>query len=76
MLQCVEHGFPNKPTALAYDPYLRLLAVGTKYGGLRMYPFFFHECLSPLEMYNCCAYFDIGANLVFCCEIGNLQEFL
>jgi len=41
MSQCVEHGFPYKPTALAYDQYLKLLAVGTKYGGLQMYPFFY-----------------------------------
>lgn len=35
--KCVEHGFPNKPSALAYDPKLRLLAIGTKTGALRVY---------------------------------------
>ncbi|ELT88587.1 hypothetical protein CAPTEDRAFT_166358 [Capitella teleta] len=35
--KCGEHGFPNKPSALAYDPKLRLLAIGTKTGALRVY---------------------------------------
>jgi len=30
------HGFPYQPTALSYDPILRLLAIGTKNGGLRI----------------------------------------
>uniref|UniRef100_A0A336MDN6 CSON014556 protein n=1 Tax=Culicoides sonorensis TaxID=179676 RepID=A0A336MDN6_CULSO len=34
-----RHGFPNQPTALAYDPVQKLLAVGDKAGSLRMYPF-------------------------------------
>ncbi|BFZ18051.1 hypothetical protein BsWGS_21091 [Bradybaena similaris] len=35
--KCVDHGFPSKPSALAYDPKLRLLAIGTKSGSLRIY---------------------------------------
>ena len=35
-LQCSEHGFPQKPSALAYDPKLSLLAVGTENGDVRM----------------------------------------
>jgi len=35
----LEHGFPSKPSALAYDPKLKLVAVGTKSGAIRMYPF-------------------------------------
>lgn len=31
---CVGHGFPSKPSALAYDPVLKLLAIGTKSGDL------------------------------------------
>jgi lethal(2) giant larvae protein len=35
--KCVEHGFPHKPTALAYDPKLKIAAIGTKSGALRIY---------------------------------------
>jgi len=38
MLQTFRHGFPHQPTALAFDPIQRLLAIGTKSGSLRMYP--------------------------------------
>jgi len=38
-IQTVRHGFPFQPTALAYDPVQSLLAIGTKTGVLRMYPF-------------------------------------
>lgn len=38
--QLIEHGFPSKPSALAFDPKLKLLAIGTKSGVLRVYPFF------------------------------------
>uniref|UniRef100_A0A336MCQ5 CSON009628 protein n=1 Tax=Culicoides sonorensis TaxID=179676 RepID=A0A336MCQ5_CULSO len=31
-----RHGFPNQPTALAYDPVQKLLAVGDKAGSLRI----------------------------------------
>ena len=36
--QLIEHGFPSKPSALAFDPKLKLLALGTKSGAIRMYP--------------------------------------
>ncbi len=39
LFQCAEHGFPHKPSALAYDKKLKLLAIGTKTGALKMYPF-------------------------------------
>ncbi|CAG5134037.1 unnamed protein product [Candidula unifasciata] len=35
--KCVDHGFPSKPSALAYDPKLKLLAIGTKSGAIRIY---------------------------------------
>lgn len=35
--RCVDHGFPSRPSALAYDPKLRLLAIGTKTGALKVY---------------------------------------
>jgi len=35
--QCMEFGFLNKPTAIAYDSKLQLLAVGNKAGDIRMY---------------------------------------
>uniref|UniRef100_A0A8C1ZHW1 LLGL scribble cell polarity complex component 1 n=1 Tax=Cyprinus carpio TaxID=7962 RepID=A0A8C1ZHW1_CYPCA len=32
-----EHGFPNQPSALAYDPKLQLMAIGTKSGAIKIY---------------------------------------
>ena len=37
-LQTVEHGFPNQPSALAIDPELRIMAIGTRSGAVKMYP--------------------------------------
>jgi hypothetical protein len=34
--QTFRHGFPHNPTALAFDPVQKLLAIGDKYGSLRM----------------------------------------
>lgn len=36
--QTVEHGFPNQPSALAFDPELRIMAIGTRSGAVKMYP--------------------------------------
>ena len=36
IFQDVQHGFPNKPTAMEIDPELNLLAIGTKQGLLRV----------------------------------------
>ncbi|KAM9843481.1 lethal(2) giant larvae protein homolog 1 [Aulostomus maculatus] len=33
----VEHGFPHQPSALAYDPKLQLMAIGTKSGAVKVY---------------------------------------
>ncbi|XP_038618445.1 lethal(2) giant larvae protein homolog 1 [Tachyglossus aculeatus] len=33
----VEHGFPNQPSSLAYDPKLRIMAIGTKSGAVKVY---------------------------------------
>ncbi|XP_054718851.1 lethal(2) giant larvae protein homolog 1-like [Uloborus diversus] len=33
----VLHGFPHRPSALAWDPKLQLLAIGTKLGSIRIY---------------------------------------
>ena len=35
--QTLFHGFPHRPSALAYDKKLNLLAIGTKEGSLRVY---------------------------------------
>nr|CAH0108278.1 unnamed protein product [Daphnia galeata] len=32
-----QHGFPSKPTALAWDPVLRLLCIGTRTGALKIF---------------------------------------
>uniref|UniRef100_A0A8D0UB64 Lethal(2) giant larvae protein homolog 1 n=1 Tax=Sus scrofa TaxID=9823 RepID=A0A8D0UB64_PIG len=36
-LQTVEHGFPNQPSALAFDPELRIMAIGTRSGAVKIY---------------------------------------
>ena len=36
-LQCMEHGFPSKASAITYDPELDLMALGSRSGVLRMY---------------------------------------
>ncbi|XP_015264810.1 PREDICTED: lethal(2) giant larvae protein homolog 1 isoform X1 [Gekko japonicus] len=33
----VEHGFPNQPSSLAFDPKLRIMAIGTKSGAVKIY---------------------------------------
>ncbi|XP_048408451.2 lethal(2) giant larvae protein homolog 1 isoform X1 [Stegostoma tigrinum] len=33
----VEHGFPNQPSSLAHDPKLRLMAIATKSGAVKIY---------------------------------------
>lgn len=38
LLQTVRHGFPYQPTALAFDPVQKILAIGSRSGGVRMYP--------------------------------------
>lgn len=40
--QTFRHGFPFSPTALAWDPIQKLLAIGDKGGNLRMYPFHYN----------------------------------
>ncbi|CAF91814.1 unnamed protein product, partial [Tetraodon nigroviridis] len=35
--QTVRHGFPYQPTALAFDPVQKILAIGSRSGGIRMY---------------------------------------
>lgn len=36
-LQTVEHGFPHQPSALGYSPCLRILAIGTRSGAVKLY---------------------------------------
>ncbi|XP_053148977.1 LLGL scribble cell polarity complex component 2 isoform X2 [Hemicordylus capensis] len=33
----VEHGFPHQPSALGYSPLLRLMAIGTRSGAIKLY---------------------------------------
>uniref|UniRef100_A0AAX7SQI0 LLGL scribble cell polarity complex component 2 n=1 Tax=Astatotilapia calliptera TaxID=8154 RepID=A0AAX7SQI0_ASTCA len=35
--QTVEHGFPHQPSALGYSPSLKLLAIGTRSGAIKLY---------------------------------------
>ena len=50
--QCTEHGFPNKSTAMAFDPKLELLAIGTKQGTIKMYPFLIYTLYHKLLLYT------------------------
>lgn len=45
--QTVEHGFPHQPSALAFDPKLQLMAIGTKSGAIKVYPFFYPKLELP-----------------------------
>ncbi|KAF4804926.1 hypothetical protein TURU_004120 [Turdus rufiventris] len=36
-VKTVRHGFPYLPTALAFDPVQKILAIGTRTGAIRMY---------------------------------------
>ncbi|KAL7881277.1 hypothetical protein AOLI_G00081250 [Acnodon oligacanthus] len=45
----VRHGFPYQPTALAFDPVQKILAIGSRSGGVRMYPF--PPCFSSAEFF-------------------------
>lgn len=44
LLQFSGFGFPSKPSAVAHDPYLDLLAIGTKSGALKLYPCVWFFC--------------------------------
>ncbi|KAI4051576.1 LLGL scribble cell polarity complex component 2, partial [Homo sapiens] len=35
--ETVEHGFPHQPSALGYSPSLRILAIGTRSGAIKLY---------------------------------------
>lgn len=39
LFQTVQHGFPHKPTALAYDPKQKLMAIGTHSGAIKVCQF-------------------------------------
>lgn len=39
LYQTVEHGFPHQPSALGYSPFLRLMAIGTRSGAIKLYAF-------------------------------------
>ncbi|KAF7253298.1 Syntaxin-binding protein 5 [Varanus komodoensis] len=39
LCKTVRHGFPYQPSALAFDPVQKILAIGTQTGALRLYPF-------------------------------------
>lgn len=43
----MRHGFPYQPTALAFDPVQKILAIGSRSGGIRMYPFTLTRSLTP-----------------------------
>ncbi|XP_055338667.1 lethal(2) giant larvae protein homolog 1-like [Paramacrobiotus metropolitanus] len=45
----VQHGFPNRPSALAYDPKLRIIAIGTQSGSIKIYGSPGVECYAQHE---------------------------
>ncbi|KAK3563178.1 hypothetical protein QTP86_018246 [Hemibagrus guttatus] len=38
LCKTVRHGFPYQPSAMAFDPVQKILAIGTQTGALRLYP--------------------------------------
>ncbi|XP_015258999.1 PREDICTED: syntaxin-binding protein 5-like, partial [Cyprinodon variegatus] len=38
LCKTVRHGFPYQPTALAFDPVQKILAIGSRSGGVRIHP--------------------------------------
>lgn len=34
--QTAQHGFPHKPSAMAYDPKMKLMAIGTHSGAIKV----------------------------------------
>ena len=38
-LQTLRHGLPQQPSAVAMDQVQRIMAVGSRLGGIRIYPF-------------------------------------
>eukprot|EP00066_Takifugu_rubripes_P001118 XP_003962098.1 PREDICTED: syntaxin-binding protein 5-like [Takifugu rubripes] len=48
LCKTVRHGFPYQPTSLAFDPVQKILAIGSRSGGIRMYPFTLTRSLAPL----------------------------
>lgn len=56
LFQTVRHGFPYQPTCLAFDPVQKILAIGSRTGGIRMYPFLsLHPSLPPPDLSFCVA---------------------
>lgn len=37
LFQTLQHGFPHKPTAIAWDPTLRLICIGTATGAIKVF---------------------------------------
>lgn len=52
LYQTVEHGFPHQPSALGYSPFLRLMAIGTRSGAIKLYAFQ-QLCLDSLAASEC-----------------------
>ncbi|KAI4805480.1 hypothetical protein KUCAC02_010094 [Chaenocephalus aceratus] len=53
MCKTVRHGFPYQPTALAFDPVQKILAIGSRTGGVRMYPLTLICSLPPFLSSSC-----------------------
>uniref|UniRef100_A0A8C9Y6H4 LLGL scribble cell polarity complex component 1 n=1 Tax=Sander lucioperca TaxID=283035 RepID=A0A8C9Y6H4_SANLU len=49
-ISTVEHGFPHQPSALAFDPKLELMAIGTKSGAIKVYPFIITELIAVAKV--------------------------
>ncbi|KAJ4933466.1 hypothetical protein JOQ06_030294 [Pogonophryne albipinna] len=52
-MSTVRHGFPYQPTALAFDPVQKILAIGSRTGGVRMYPLTLICSLPPFLPSSC-----------------------
>jgi len=55
VVQCMDVGFLNKPTTMAYDSKLQLLVIGNKAGDIRLYSFRCSVCTTQTRCFFCVA---------------------
>ncbi|XP_046447749.1 lethal(2) giant larvae protein homolog 1-like isoform X2 [Daphnia pulex] len=71
-----QHGFPSKPTSLAWDPVLRLLCLGTRTGALKIFgaPGVEFYGQLPKDKIICSLHFVPGhGRVIVVCEDNSLQ---
>ncbi|XP_037669652.1 syntaxin-binding protein 5-like isoform X6 [Choloepus didactylus] len=68
LCKTVRHGFPYRPSALAFDPVQKILAVGTQLGALRLLQVHFQttstESCIYLQSHCCCSFITAPEGLL------------